>query len=106
MAKNIETITLNEAREIDRIRLGIDSKKKLEEQKEYLESIGVDLKEEVEEGSLTVREGLVFGFLAEAIHRTQKGSFGSSRLSELFTGIEPSSISSTDLIILKAYYYH
>lgn len=97
---------IKEASEIDKLRLGINSKKELQNHQDELTNLGITQDIRISKSHLTASEGLVYGFLAEIIQRTEQESFSSSRFNDLLNAISTSNVASVDLIIVKAYHYH
>lgn len=78
----------------------------MQKHQDELTNLGITQDIRVSKNHLTASEGLVYGFLAEIIQRTELESFSSSRFNDLLDAISVDNIASIDLIVVKAYHYH
>ena len=99
MSKNlaIDNLTIEDIENIDHMRLNANSNHHEERYDQY-EKIS-----KARKSKLSIHEGIVIGFNAEMHMKFYGNSTDSEELNNLFDSIEESRISSTDLIILKAF---
>lgn len=102
MSTAIKNIDIDKAWEIDQLWCHIDSQAKYNKQLEYIEALGIPTLPEIKNSKITVKEGLVYGNLAEIYFKQNNPS----EMNAILSAISASYIASVDLIILKAYDFH
>ena len=100
MSGNIEDLDEQQAWQIDQLWCQIDSDEKYNKQHELLQSFGFSKDANNESNRISVREGLLYGNLAEIY--SKQGNQNDANT--LYSYIAETYISSTDLIMQNAYY--